>query len=307
MKTPKLTVAEWQTRLEETFLSPAKELAAVRHEEGAAAAELHATLRGHWALMDSFHEFFVRTLRQALTPAKGNAPRSEQWWIMLLEFLTAFRTWRAAEVVFRSGYPPSGYALLRDLKDRALVLSAVATGLTTFRDVHGYAAMEADEGEVGKEMKKLRKKEEFRIRKHLIGSASDLSPTTVAELRGWEGLFHTEVHGARLSQTEFLPWLKGEEPLTFGPRLREVTGATYTNRASEVGWMWVRLLPLLQTGGGFDSTWRSDWAVLEESFSYMVLTLKELGKPGVDALVDALAELLASKFAFDADTRFGEM
>ena len=304
MEASDLTVAEWQTRLQQTFLSPPEELAALRVEENAVAQELQSTLRGHWALMDSFHEFFARTLRTALISTGDRSTPPEQWWMMLLEFLTALHTWRAAELIFRSGYPPSGYVLLRDLKDRAFTLSTVARGITTFRDVHGYDAMAVDEGSIGKEIKKLRKKEEWRIRDELTGRASGLSPETVAELGAWEELFHAEVHGARLSQTEFLPWMRGEEPLTFGPRMRELTGATFTNRAAEIGWMWTKLFPVLQVGEGFDSCWRNEWVILEDSFRYMVITLKELKKPGLDTLVDAMCELIATKFRFDTDTRF---
>ncbi len=184
------------------------------------------------------------------------------------------------------------------------MLCAVACGMTTFRQLQGYDAMAAEEGSIGTEMKKLRKKEEWRIHDELVGRASNLSPAAVAELSAWEELFHAEVHGARLSQTEFLPWIRGEQPLTFGPRLRELTGATYTNRAAEVGWMWTRLFPVLQTGRGFDSSWRTQWVVLEDSFRYMVVTLKELEKPGLNALVEAVCELVAAKFVFDTDTRF---
>ncbi len=299
-----LTVGEWQTRLEQTFLRPPNELGTVRLEEATVAEELHSKLRGHSALLDSFHEFFLRTLRLALTPSDDGAVAREEWWMMLLEFLTAFRTWRAAELIFRNGYPLAGYVLLRDLKDRAIVLGAVGHRITTLRRALGYDALRAPSADIAREMKKLRKKEEWRIRELMLGATSGLSSGTVAELGEWEDMFHAEVHGARLSQTEFLPWIKGEQPLTFGPRLRESGGSAYTNRAAEVGWMWTSLLPLLQTGPGFGAQWGSEWQVLEDSFRYMVVTLKELEKPGLNALVDAVCELVADKFAFDAGTRF---
>jgi hypothetical protein len=138
----------------------------------------------------------------------------------------------------------------------------------------------------------------------ILGTESGLSQTTIEELRAWQEMFHTEVHGARLSQTDFLPLLKGEQPLQFGPQLRELSGATYTNRAAEVGWLWTLLFPLLQVEGGFGDQWSSEWRVLEESFRYMVETLKELEKPGLNTLVDAIGELVAEKFTFDAETRF---
>lgn len=300
---PKLTVREWQDRLQERFLCPPQELEAVRSQEDSTAEELCSTLQGHRALLDSFHEFFLRTFRLVRKP-DPEEPKSEEWWLLLLEFLTAFRSWRAAERIFRSGYPLAGFVLLRDLKDRAVILCAVGHGMSTLRQVQGHEAIEVEDAEIGTEIKKLRKREEWRIRDLIVGDKSGLSPQARAEIAEWQEMFHTEVHGARLTQTEFLPWLKGEEPLTLGPRARESSGSAYTNRAAEVGWMWTRLFPLLQTGQGFGTQWASDWRVLDDSFRYMVVTLKELEKPGLTALVDAMCELLAEEFAFDADARF---
>lgn len=299
-----LTVAEWKMRLESTFLAPSGELSALQLEEAEAAEELSSKLRGHYALMDSFHEFFLRTLRRALTLNKKGAAPPEEWWMVFLEFLTAFRTWRAAELTFRTGYPLSGYVLLRDLKDRALVLSAVARGISTLRKVHAYESLDHSAEKVSEEMKKLRKREEWRIRREVVGKESGMSASSVTALRTWAEMFHTQVHGARLSLTDYLPWLKGEQPLTFGPQIREPSASAYTNRAAEVGWLWTRLFPVLQTGQGFGTTWGSEWRVLDESFRYMVVTLKELQKPALDELVDAICELVSKKFAFGTETRF---
>lgn len=299
----KLTVAEWQTRLETTFLSPANELQAVRRQEGTAAEELRSELRGHWALADAFHEFFGATLRRALS-SNRNAVGGREWWLFFLEFLTAFRNWRAAERIFRNGYPLAGFVLLRDLKDRAIVLCGVGREIATLHRALGHEAAEGQASEIMEEVKELRKREEWRIRDLILGTKSGLSQTTIKELRDWQEMFHTEVHGARLSQTDFLPFLKGEQPLQFGPQLRELSGATYTNRAAEVGWMWTTLFPLLQVEEGFGNQWSSEWQVLEDSFRYMVETLKELEKPGLNALVDAISELMEEKFTFDTETRF---
>ena len=49
-----------------------------------------------------------------------------------------FRRVRACENLLLNGYPLDGYALLRDLKDRAIFLAAIAHNLTTWNALLGF-------------------------------------------------------------------------------------------------------------------------------------------------------------------------
>ncbi len=48
-----------------------------------------------------------------------------------------FRNFRAAEVTKNNGYPLDGFALLRDLKDRAIHFGAVVLGAAHILALHG--------------------------------------------------------------------------------------------------------------------------------------------------------------------------
>ena len=111
------------------------------------------------------------------------------------------------------------------------------------------------------------------------------------------------MHGSRFTfAAEYGPWLQGEEALTLGPALRESSSSLYFNRATEVGWMWLRILPALQwSESGFGEAWTHRWILLDTAFERMEASLAELGKP----VATAIQELMAQKFPFQAQFRFG--
>ena len=94
---------------------------------------------GHRILADSFLDFLAVTVRSA---AEGHSkhgwpPDHAYYPICLVEFVTQFRGMRAAEVLSVSGYPLDGYALQRNLKDRAISLGAIVGGISSFPALYG--------------------------------------------------------------------------------------------------------------------------------------------------------------------------
>ncbi len=291
-----MSVGTWQRRLEETFRlerEAHQPIWWVAEQESDFARQVEDHLAGHVALLDAWHAFFAATLHVSLSSMPSEGDTTTYWGAVISEYLTAFRDFRAAELVFRSGYPLAGYRILRDLKDRAVFMAAIAAGHSSWSALHGLPS----QNETADEVRKAMVKEERRVLELMIRTESGLSESTLEWLRRWEALFHREVHGATLTWAAMLgPWVKGE-PLTLGPKLEERAGSAYTNRACEVSWMWLRLLPYLQLAPeAYGQAWSRKWRILDESFDFMESDLRDIGK---HEIVDAVLELMREKFPFD--------
>ena len=292
----KMSVGEWQRRLEQTFavdLDVQGLLWWVRKQETEFTSEVETRLRGHVALIDAWHAYYAQTLHHALDNQPEGEGEPSYWGPIITEHLTAFRDFRAAEVAFRSGYPLAGYRILRDLKDRVLFLAAIVADLTSWSALHGLA------GEPTKpvDQRKAAMAEEKRVLGLMIRKESGLTDATKEWLGRWERLFHKEVHGSKLSWVALLaPWKEGT-PHPLGPQFEEQGGSAYTNRACEVSWMWLRVLPYLQLEPeGYGDEWKSKWHILDDSFLFMETGLREIGKPEI---VNAILELMGTKFPYD--------
>lgn len=308
-----MDVAEWQTRLEETFLwrgivgGRIVDIAAVEKECGLLAVQ---TFHGHNVLADSFMDFYVETLQIAGELALRDAGRDAYpyYRYTLLHYVAMFRRLRAAAILFTYGYPLDGYALLRDLKDRALFLAAVIAGATTFPALLGLKGAARGAASLPEEQyedaRKRRRAEQQRVHDLMLGGKSGLAPGELAELRSWEKLFHEEVHGSHLTMAcEGRDWLAGRARLSIGPTFEEISFATYMNRVGEVGWMLLRTLPFLQLRArAFGENWAHKWRVLDESFRFYVEALEALGKP----IAGAVVAFLEAKFPFSPDTAYTE-
>src|SRR6266849_207487 len=115
-----MDVSEWQGRLEQTFMENGVvggSLLDVLAGEQAYFSSVENNFYGYLILTDSFFSFYVDTLRLADSKRieKGQALGKTWYSPLLLHRATNFRIFRAAENLFRLGYPLSGYALLRDV------------------------------------------------------------------------------------------------------------------------------------------------------------------------------------------------
>jgi hypothetical protein len=137
-------------------------------------------------------------------------------------------------------------------------------------------------------MKGKRKKVESSINAKVLGAQSGLPISTQKELSRWTEMFHLEVHGARFTGfSEDSDWLKGKELLPVCPMPNGLTMANYMNRSSEISWMFLRTLPLLQLEiAAFGQQWSRRWQILDESFKFMIENLRLPTKPVFGAILD---------------------
>lgn len=302
-----MNVSEWIDRLEKTFSENGvigNSLLEVIKAEIDYKPFITKTFKGYLVLTDSFLSFFFDTLKFAEDQFHERAAGTitNHYPFVLWIFSTAFRKFRAAENLLLCGYSFSGYALIRDLKDQAIILGAIGNNITTYPKVSGVQQNEEEiENDLAKlhEIKKRRKKEEKKVFNQMIRSESGLPKDCRQELELWENLFHVEVHGSRLNIAyEFEDWIKGKTdlPIIPNPTLDKVS--MYLNRSNEIGWMLLKTLPLLQlSSGAFGTDWSKKWKVLDESFQVAIEGLEQAGKKFASAIIC----LIESKFSFQPE------
>jgi hypothetical protein len=266
-----MDVGEWQSRLEDAFSEGGivgPYLLDVIALERAYGEHYIATFHGQSVLMDSFQSFFVETLR-----------RSERWIVdngwpedcayygaILVCYLTVFRSFRACQNLLLAGYPLDGFALLRDIKDRAILYCAMAKGLSSWSAIHTLD-------------KSKRLNEERRIFDLLIGKHSGICPDDLKTLELWKNMFDQEVHGSKLTLVLEMSRLREGGQLSPGPLPHDRQLAMYMNRAVETGWLFARLLPGLQpVAGAFGPEWLARCRILDDSFRVSEQVLADMGK-----------------------------
>ncbi len=306
-----MDLIEWQERLEKNFTVKGLvggNLVEVFNSEAACEWYYKETFYPRRLLIDSFQGFYVETLKKALkwVSDHGWPERCEHYSSILVYFVVMFRSFRACEHLFLKGYPFDGYALLRDLKDRAILLSGIAHNITTFSSIFGLTSTEGLSAAKWKEVKKARKHEEKRVLKNIIGEKSGLPPATISELHEWEQLFHEEVHGSRLSLPyEWTDWFETKGPPSIGPTPQNTPMGNYMHRADEIAWLMVRLLPYLQAKkNAFGAEWQKKHAILDDSFRDIRKTSSESGMRIANVFIEFVEEKFSFKtpfYYFEAD------
>ncbi len=307
-----MDAAEWQNRLIDTFADEGvvgSNLAPGIGQEQSYKEYILRTFRGYDFLMHCFFSFYLDTLSIATRQLheEESLRDDEAYRTIHLIHVANFKSFRAADNTFLSGYPLDAVALLRDLKDRAVFLSAVGQGLGSIHDL--CRILPDDDGEDALTEERLnaarlqRMREERRVLDLMLRSTSKLSAETLRELQRWERLFHFEVHGSRLTRALTVKQIKQHKAFSLWPLPEPDPAAMYMCRAVEAGWMLTRTLPLLQVrAGAFGSEWSHKWTILDESFRY---DTEEFGKTGKQ-IAYAIIELLDKKFPFTSDTFYGE-
>ena len=219
--------------------------------------------------------------------------------------LAAFRNFRAAEVIKNNGYPLDGFALLRDLKDRAIHLGAVVTGAASILGLLGVVEDKEPEAWTKKDLdraRKHRKAAQSHAMKVMVGSDSGLADEDREELEKWRDAFHEEVHGSLFTLMEDVRRLVVEKrlpPLGPEPHQDNWDVSWYLNRSIEVGWMLLRVFPFLQLRPrDFGQEWASKWELLDEAFRIRSEGLGDLGVPVGFAFI----RFMDTKFTFNPDT-----
>ena len=306
-----MTVAEWQKRLADTFTVNGLvggSLLRVHNSEDAAGNYLVRTFRGQNVLLDSFQSFFIDTLTLANEQLKANGwPKNRiNYPVALASFFNLFRRCRACEVLYLKGYPLDAYALMRDIKDSIFMVAGVAHNTITFSGIIGAPATPlTDPKEYKKQSTKNRKVAEHRITNRLMGKTSGLSIGDQENLKAWDEFFNYEVHGGGLSLTQELTAISKGRVLQIGPTVTKDAYVMYMNRSAELGWLIVRVLPLLQVSEGvFGGEWEEKRKVLDGSFRYMLESFSNLGKalgPSFIAMVDTRFIFKQPFYYFEAD------
>lgn len=268
-------------------------------EDEHAAAILN--YQGYLALSDAFKCFFLETVELINTECRPNVKHqlSEHYASFVPRVSHSFRSICGAERLATRGYPYQAYTLLRNIFDNVVLTSAALQKITDFYSIEGVVP---EQNFDPIQAKKLRKSTEYAIRKVMTGHQSGLTASTVTELEQWDSLFDLETHGARLSATNAMNWMKGQGGLPVLPRFDESAFAMFMNRYTEVGWMLHRLIPLLQPPDvPLSDAWKEKWQILDESFEQIVHSLTtQLGKP----IGSAVVEFVNAKFPFSPETVF---
>lgn len=262
---------------------------------------------GSVLLRESFQAFLHNTIRVAGLPRAAGIKVPSNWYApLLLEFASFFRGFRAAEVLVYAGYGMNAMPAFRDIRDRAVYISAVCRGESSFKRLEGLEEVGVKQSPIDQStMDRLRKRRELAERAAMqdtIGASSGLPSAVVEELKGWTTLFHLEVHGGRLHiAADFDGFLQGKEGLQLAPRFTELSFAMYHNRFSEVAWMVLRCLPALQWAPNqFGAEWARSWKVLDEAFREDVLATWSMQKP----LFGAITYMMDRKFLFGPANSF---
>lgn len=303
-----MNVSEWQRRLESTFSKNGiigSKLVDIINQENEYGNYIINTFHGYGVLQDSFFDFFIETLQRAnyFVRKHGIHREASYYNFTFLTQVTNFRSFRAAENLLLKGYPLDGYALLRDLKDRAIFQAAIMKDITTFKKLHGHDILETAKGNLSsdsdlyKKAKNQQKSQERRILNLFLGEKSGFDKDTINELNRWGRMFHEEVHGSRFTfAIEGGDWLRGKSPISIGPLPNTRAIAMYLNRSHEIGWMILRTLPVLQLKpNALGDEWSAKWYVLDDSFRYSITSFAKMGKK----IGHAILKLIDSKFNFN--------
>jgi hypothetical protein len=298
-----VTVEEFMKRLE--AISKYKGTAYARAHLVFYAEDAHVNeilqYQGYLALSDAFKCFFLETVEliNAECRPKIKQQLSEHYAMFVPRISQSFRAICGAERLATRGYPYQAYTLLRNIFDNTVLTSAALQKLTDFYSIEGVNPYQQFNPI---EVKKLRKNTEFATRKLMTGDQSGLAAATIAELDKWDAMFDLETHGARLSATHAMDWMKGQGGLPVLPMFDEAAFAMFMNRYSEVGWMLHRLVPLLQPPDvPLSAAWAEKWQILDESFEQTVHSLTVQLEKAIGA---AVVEFVTSKFPFSAKSVF---
>ena len=147
-----------------------------------------------------------------------------------------------------------------------------------------------------KQIKPARLKEEKGLLKKILGLRKDLKPETVSEFDTWSQLFHEEVHGSRFTLAiDATAWFRNGQLPSVGPAFDRLAWENCMQRAAEIAWLVVRLLPYLQlVGNAFGDGWQDRYEILDKAFRSKFEADKNAG----NECADAVMELVEKRFSF---------
>jgi hypothetical protein len=245
----------------------------------------------------SFQEFYMDTLEESARLESRPLTFADTFcW-----HFANFRVFRAADILFRKGYPTAGLAYLRSAQESALYFGAMLNGLTSYQQITGQDGINVTGRSLTREeacsIRKRRQKEEQRIRDLMIRGKSGLTSEILGELKRWESFFNVEIHGALLTQA-----LEQENTVSVAPKPRDVPCNMFIHRFFEVSWMIHRTLPIMQLSNQrFTDEWATRWQLLDDNFRRMEESLAQDGRE----IGTAFTAFIDVKFPFDPSCCFG--
>lgn len=305
--------ANWRQALEDIFTyggcTGGRNLPSLVEQERICGMYFRDREPDYRVLADSFLDFFATTLRSSASAYYQKGwPEDPCYDLCIVEFVAQFRGLRAAQILAENGYPFDGYALLRNLKDQALILGAIIGGVSSFPALYGCG--DAPSARLWDELACAgslcrRVDEKSKIIGGMIGGTSSLDAATVTALSRWDDLFNLKINGQRsVASLELEAWSKNRAHFSVGPRIDNDTGALYARRFVEIAWMTLRTLPFLQTEKGrFSEAWCQHWRLLDQS---MRLAVEAAAEAKSDLTSNAFLTMIDAKFPITALLRYAE-
>ncbi len=249
-----------------------------------------------WAI-DSFLGFWSATLSAAEDLWRSRAV-GEEYQLILLSMLGAFRRYRGAEVLLLHGYPTTAYGLMRDAFDGAIIMAAVAGGAMPMGVATGFDCLSQNgtgdrKGLSAKSISNARRKGEKKAREYVM---CPLASEEVMHLTNWREMFNLEVHGNLLTQIlHGRSFITERSPLPLMPSLDEECNRWYMLASLRTAWLWLRLMPFLQLKDeAFDETWSAQWGALDKHLRAVNKSSTSEREP----LAKAFEHLVCQRFAF---------
>ncbi|MCH7225119.1 hypothetical protein [Haloferula sp. A504] len=267
---------------------------------------VETNFRGVGLLSHAFQEFYMDTIELAAAgwEEQGRDPTPATYTEVWLWHLANFRSVRAVDILFHNGYPMDGLTRLRHLKESALLLGGMLSGLTNYTKLKAWETPDGQQTAAPTDQRRRREimAEERRVLGLMIRAESGIPSDDLDELRIWESFFNMEVHGALLTQVlEHGPTVLGRDTMSVAPKPRNDSIGMFMNRMCEVAWMLHRTLPILQLSDRrFDSSWEQKWTLLDENFLAMEQSLADLGKE----IGNVLIRFIEEKLPFDHQACF---
>jgi hypothetical protein len=252
--------------------------------------QLCTSFSGYRLLNQCFLAFLYETLHIANKEAPESKPELSWYRPLLLVLATLFSRARASEIVYLHGYALEGFALLRDIKDRAILLAGILHGITTLPLILGFTAEgklenDRDYWAADREMVKRRKSAHQATFKSML---TEGLPAEVADhLRRWGDLFNAEVHMSLHSFVhEGLRPYRATGELNIGPNQSQLALEMYMNRSLEVSWALLKVLPIVQYRSfSHGDEWCRKWHLLDYNLKIAVESVADQATDIVPSLL----------------------
>lgn len=303
-------ITSWLKKLENKFgyLGKSPNVSELFFREKSHSAYIERSFSGHLLLLNSFIEFYAESVSLAGSISLLGSPQESSpidYPLILMHFKTHLHTFRACEILFSQGYPMNAYSELRDLRDQAIYMSGILHGITSCSKLHGLpeSAIDITIEDIAHKVRTASIDEENKVKGFILNDKDKISVNTINELKMWNLLFNRETHGSKLTAGGFLLDIyRDGKPFSVFPEAKITALSMYMNRATEVGWMHLKVLPVLQRKpNSFPQDWADKWKVLDECFKPAMLALyEEHGKK----IALAINELIDIKFSFSPDNHY---